>query len=602
MTRMEQKKAVITPGGRIGNDRSLGSRTNDENWVERHGKGGSLPRYVRIVRNGIMKNGVSESRATALAVASIKRWARGGDSVSPKVQAAAAKALAEWELMKAKARTKSFTEEALETKDVASVEELSQEQMDTILALVESDDTDNEEKGSAVSMEYKSVGVSGLNVVDEEKGIVETIVSVTGIVDNVKDIIETGAYEKSLNTRTPKGIWSHAWDTPVARTLDVKELAPGSDELPDKLPNGNPWPSEAGALKVKAQFNLETQRGRDAYSDVVFFGDTQEWSIGYQVPVGGATVDSKTGQRRIHTLELYEYSPVLFGAMPAARTQKIGQQKHELMESQLAYKSVVMPEVEFKSWMEGIFGEDEIPAEYKGSPKKSDDDDDEDEDDELFLVENEDEEDSDEDDDGEYDDEDDEEEEEPANRRRTGKKDAGIDLSGYEHEVLVKTYAAICELLGYDTKEEDIEYLEEKTADGSDEDDSEAGEASTLSDVVQEYGELVDEDFTDFASDFDAAVADDDYAAAEEAGNSILDMIEEADDPDDETREAYQAIARAIAELAPDAPDDEAEDEEPPVDEDDTEQKDEEKSDDVIVLETKELDALRMSVVAPRRI
>lgn len=96
---VEFKAPVITPGGRRGNDRSTGSRSNRENWVERS-KPGTLPRYIRIVRNGLMREGHPESRATALAVAAIKRWARGGDNVTPKVQAAAAKALAEWEAMK----------------------------------------------------------------------------------------------------------------------------------------------------------------------------------------------------------------------------------------------------------------------------------------------------------------------------------------------------------------------------------------------------------------------------------------------------------------------------------------------------------------------
>ncbi len=182
-------------------------------------------------------------------------------------------------------------------------------------------------------LEHKTVGVKGMNVVSADEGIVETIISVTGIVDNVKDRILPGAYTKTLARRKPKGVWSHDWDTPVSKTLDVKELMPGDPALPGSMPNGEPWPSGAGALKVKTQFNLETQRGREAYSDVVFFGEEQEWSIGYNVPVGGAKVDSKTGVREISMLELYEYSPVLFGAMPLARTTSV-------KEAQLALKAL----------------------------------------------------------------------------------------------------------------------------------------------------------------------------------------------------------------------------------------------------------------------
>lgn len=182
-------------------------------------------------------------------------------------------------------------------------------------------------------LEHKTVGVKGMNVVSAEAGIVETIISVTGVVDNVKDRIMPGAYEKTLAKRKPKGVWSHDWDTPVSKTLSVKELLPGDKELPRRMPNGDPWPAGAGALKVKTQFNLDTQRGREAYSDVTFFGDEQEWSIGYNVPVGGAQVDTKSGVREIGTLELYEYSPVLFGAMPLARTTSV-------KEAQLALKAL----------------------------------------------------------------------------------------------------------------------------------------------------------------------------------------------------------------------------------------------------------------------
>src|SRR5690606_8526810 len=88
--------------------------------------------------------------------------------------------------------------------------------------------------------------------------------------------------------------------------------------LPKTQPNGEPWPKEAGALYVKMQFNLKTQRGREAYEDVKFHGEDTEFSIGYTVPKGGATKDHE-GIRRIKELNLFEYSPVLFGAASNSR-------------------------------------------------------------------------------------------------------------------------------------------------------------------------------------------------------------------------------------------------------------------------------------------
>lgn len=88
--------AVVTPGGRIGDNSSLG-RSPKVSWVE---KRGGLPDYVRIVANALVRSGHDRSRAIAMAIAAMKRWARGGGNVSPKVQAAAAKAVAQWEAMK----------------------------------------------------------------------------------------------------------------------------------------------------------------------------------------------------------------------------------------------------------------------------------------------------------------------------------------------------------------------------------------------------------------------------------------------------------------------------------------------------------------------
>ena len=53
---------------------------------------------------------------------------------------------------------------------------------------------------------------------------------------------------------------------------------PGDPRLPSALRNGQPWPDGAGGLYVKAQFNVDTADGRDAFSNVKFFRPDQEWS------------------------------------------------------------------------------------------------------------------------------------------------------------------------------------------------------------------------------------------------------------------------------------------------------------------------------------
>lgn len=174
-------------------------------------------------------------------------------------------------------------------------------------------------------MDRKNVPVSSVRGLSEADGIVEAIVSVTNIVDSVNDVIEPGAYKNTLRKRNPKGVWSHDTNIPVAKTLKVEELMPGDERLPEDLRQQN-----AGALMVKMQFNLNTSRGRDAFHDVQFFAEEQEWSIGYSVPEGKSATDEKTGVRFIKQLELYEYSPVIFGAAPSTRTLSVKDEVGEI--------------------------------------------------------------------------------------------------------------------------------------------------------------------------------------------------------------------------------------------------------------------------------
>lgn len=164
----------------------------------------------------------------------------------------------------------------------------------------------------------KDNSLTEVKIADAAQGIVDAIVSVTGVLDDVGDIIEPGAYAETLKQRVPKGVWSHDWDTPVAKTLEAVELMPGDPRLPTKI-----QALGGGGLMVRMQFNLNTQRGRDAYEDVKFFGDASEWSIGYIVPTGHSVTDNKTGVRRIKSLDLFEYSPVLFGAMAHTVTMSV---------------------------------------------------------------------------------------------------------------------------------------------------------------------------------------------------------------------------------------------------------------------------------------
>lgn len=530
---METKATVITPGGRVGNDRSTGSSSNGQNWVERTSSG-HLPRYIRIVRNGLMKDGKSEGQATALAVAAIKRWAHGGGNVSPKVQAAAAVALAEWEKMKAE---KSDAAD-LEIADVSDVEFKDQFPANLLSEL--HDDLDNavEVKEATMQLETKQApGVTGLTVVDEAKGIVEAFVSVTNVRDKVGDIIQPGAYTKTLQARKPKGVYAHDWKMPVSKALEVKELLPGNPDLPQHLKDIG-----AGALKVKMQFNLDTERGRDAYSDVIFYKDEQEWSVGYQVGAGAAQMNTKTGTRDIFAMDLYEYSPVLFGAAPHTSTASV----KDLLgfKDALVTEDVMhMSDIRFKELCDAVGieftgmqpNEDETP-EAKGAkpcavkPAASGT---------AKQPENKDEE------DGEYlyDEEDTEE----------GKSALlSYDFSGIEYEVLVKLADAVEDALA-----------------AADREAIDSQEHKSLAKIIDSNGHILGEyadEMKDAAEAFDTAYDLNDDDSMNDFGNDVLEVVEKALDAaieeDDQTAvKALHKVAAAIAAMAPD--DEEGEDQEP---------------------------------------
>lgn len=164
------------------------------------------------------------------------------------------------------------------------------------------------------TIERKSFQAAEFKAVDAAQGIAEMIVSVFHNTDSMDETILPGFFADSLATRrTPdgrprvKGVWGHDWLTPIGKTLDAAELLPGDARLPEAI-------RELGGLWVKGQFNLDTQRGREAFSDLQF-GSIDEFSIGYSVQVD--QFDRETGIRSLIKGELYEWSPVLVGANPA---------------------------------------------------------------------------------------------------------------------------------------------------------------------------------------------------------------------------------------------------------------------------------------------
>ena len=65
----------------------------------------SLPNYIQHIAHALERAGMEESQAIATAINAVKRWAKGDlhwghGKVTPEVQAASQRALAEWERLK----------------------------------------------------------------------------------------------------------------------------------------------------------------------------------------------------------------------------------------------------------------------------------------------------------------------------------------------------------------------------------------------------------------------------------------------------------------------------------------------------------------------
>lgn len=123
--------------------------------------------------------------------------------------------------------------------------------------------------------------------------------SVYGVVDHQGDIVERGAFRRSLNERgrTRPLLWGHQPDKPI-----------GVVTLSDSL----------DALHVQGQLVLDTQLGREAHA-LMKAGAVDGLSIGYEV----RDAHPRNGVRHLADLDLWEVSLVTFPANTHARVDAV---------------------------------------------------------------------------------------------------------------------------------------------------------------------------------------------------------------------------------------------------------------------------------------
>ena len=150
--------------------------------------------------------------------------------------------------------------------------------------------------------------ISDAKVLDERLGIVEAYVNTMGVRDYDGDVIDPNAFNSSL-----------------VEPIHIPVLA-GHDHgsIVGKVLEARPHHIEGEEYKLFArmQMNLETQGGREAFSNIAG-GFVREWSVGFNIPSADAVVYDRGGQkaiRRIMALDWVEVSSVIRGASPATGT------------------------------------------------------------------------------------------------------------------------------------------------------------------------------------------------------------------------------------------------------------------------------------------
>lgn len=163
----------------------------------------------------------------------------------------------------------------------------------------------------------KIMPVMGAKALDNNLGLVEAYCSVFNNVDYAGERIIPGFFAETIaaaNTQGksfPKILWSHSmWEMPLGITKEAEEVLPYDARLPAPI-------KQLGGLRVVGQFNLETQLGRDAFSNIKL-GALDQYSIGYYVLQD--MFDRETGVVDLIKGDWVEWSPVNFAANDATLT------------------------------------------------------------------------------------------------------------------------------------------------------------------------------------------------------------------------------------------------------------------------------------------
>ena len=192
---------------------------------------------------------------------------------------------------------------AVEETEDAYIIEFGKSKPDVEETVDEMEDSKEVEKES---IEIKS-SIKAYNEDEEDKdyGTFEGYGSVFGNKDLGNDVIESGAFAKSLKKRKPQNVkllYQHKSDMPIGVFDEIREDDHG--------------------LVVKGRLALKTQAGAEAY-ELLKMGALDGLSIGFRVNPKEVSYDKRGNKRIIKEVDLMEVSLVTFPMNPQATVRSV---------------------------------------------------------------------------------------------------------------------------------------------------------------------------------------------------------------------------------------------------------------------------------------
>ena len=163
----------------------------------------------------------------------------------------------------------------------------------------------NPDEDREIKTEHFQVASCELKADEESEGVFMGYGSIFGNKDLGNDIVERGAFLKSINDRGANGVkllWQHKTDTPIGIFEEIREDKKG--------------------LKVRGKLALKTQGGNEAY-ELMKMGALDGMSIGYRADPAKQKYDEKNKRRHLKELDLMEISLVTFPMNPRARIHAV---------------------------------------------------------------------------------------------------------------------------------------------------------------------------------------------------------------------------------------------------------------------------------------